>query len=115
LSVLERMGRTSILAVGLLLFLFSLPLAWRKVPMNRFYGFRTEAAFKSAQTWYDVNAFGGRLFLLAGLLLIALGAAGFYLPEQHRDTYARYAPLAVVIVISLAVLRVMWWSRRYGS
>jgi hypothetical protein len=109
------MGRTSILIVGLLLFLLNLPLTWRKVPMNRFYGFRTAAAFKSQEAWYDVNAFGGRQFVFAALFMIALGLAGFYLPEQYKDAYARFAPLGVGILISIAVLRVMLWSRTYGS
>lgn len=109
------MGRNSILIVGALLTLLNLPLVWRKVPMNRFYGFRTAAAFRSEEAWYDVNAFGGRILLVTGLLMILLGAAGFYLPEQHRGAYDRYAPLVVVGLISLALLRFVLWSRRYGS
>jgi hypothetical protein len=49
-----------ILASGLLAFFLSLPLAYRKAPMNHFYGFRIEEAFESTQRWYDINAFGGR-------------------------------------------------------
>jgi len=93
----------------------NLPLVMRKVPMNRFYGFRTEVAFRSEQAWYDVNASGGWTLLLTGILMVLLGLAGFHIPEQYRSAYDRYAPLIVVGLISLALLRFVLWSRRYGG
>src|SRR5260370_18107000 len=58
---------------GLLLVAFSLPLALRRVPMNRAYGIRIPEAFTSVARWYDINAYGGRLFLGYGVLLAAFG------------------------------------------
>ena len=60
---------------GLLLTLASVPLVLRRVPMNGAYGIRIEEAFRSEADWYAVNAFGGRLFLIYGVLLTVFGFA----------------------------------------
>jgi hypothetical protein len=41
----------TILLSGVLIFLLSLPMIYRKVPMNHFYGVRIAAAFESDQRW----------------------------------------------------------------
>lgn len=58
---------------GFLLAAFSLPLVTRRVPMNHAYGIRLPEAFTSEARWYDINAYGGRLFLGYGILLAAFG------------------------------------------
>ncbi|MBI5248583.1 MAG: SdpI family protein [Desulfomonile tiedjei] len=59
--------------IGLLTTAIAIPLVLRKVPMNRFYGVRIPKAFESDRNWYDINAYGGRLFLAFGLLLTFFG------------------------------------------
>jgi hypothetical protein len=61
--------------IGLLTTAISVPLVLRKVPMNRWYGIRVPKAFKSDNHWYDINASGGKLFLVFGLFLIVFGIA----------------------------------------
>ena len=109
------MGRVSLLVAGLLLFFVSIPLALRKVPMNRYYGFRTAAAFKSEQDWYDINAYAGKQMAFWSLLLIAAGIAGFFLPPEYKEMYERWSPIFLVAVIVIALIRVSIWSRRHGS
>jgi SdpI/YfhL protein family len=58
---------------GSLLAVLSLPLVFRKVPMNRAYGVRIPKAFESERSWYAINAYGGRLLLVYGLLLVLYG------------------------------------------
>lgn len=58
---------------GGLLILSSLPLITRVVPMNHIYGIRTRKAFASEANWYAINAYGGRLFALYGVALVAFG------------------------------------------
>jgi hypothetical protein len=60
---------------GSLLALFSLPLVFRKVPMNRAYGVRIPKAFESEHSWYAINAYGGKWLLVYGLLLALYGWA----------------------------------------
>ena len=61
--------------IGLVLAATSIPLVMRLVPMNRWYGIRTPKAFRSDRLWYDINAFGGMLLLIYGLLLAIFGIA----------------------------------------
>lgn len=63
---------------GALLAALSTPLVLRRVPMNRAYGIRIPQAFASEACWYDINAYGGRLFLVYGILL----ACGGYLARH---------------------------------
>jgi hypothetical protein len=61
--------------IGLVMAAMAVPLVLRKVPMNRFYGIRIPKAFESDRYWYDINAYGGKLLLAYGLLLIVFGLA----------------------------------------
>src|SRR5512133_963465 len=107
------MGRSSILIAGVLMFLFSVPLALRKVPMNKYYGFRTAISTKSDQNWYAVNAHAGRMMMLWSLAIIGFGAAGWVIPEAYRELYKRWSPLVVVGIVALAFVSIGAWSRRY--
>ena len=59
--------------MGAALAIASIPLILRRVPMNHFYGFRIRKAFVSLANWEAINAFGGKMLLIFGLLLVAYG------------------------------------------
>lgn len=101
-----------ILSSGVLFFLISLPLVYRKVPMNYLYGFRLRAAFESDQRWYDVNAYGGRQTAAWSWLIIAFGMAGFFVPGRDIPVYTKVSPIVVVLAVAIPVIRVVLWSRR---
>jgi SdpI/YhfL family protein len=88
---------------GLLLAAFSLPLVLRRVPMNRAYGIRIPEAFTSEAHWYDINAYGGRLFLGYGILLAALG---FLARDLAPPAASLWSPVFIVgpILVALALL-----------
>ncbi len=103
----------SFLGCGLLLFVLSLPLAFRLVPMNRWYGFRIRPAFESDQRWYDINAYGGLQMAVWSCLIIAAGVTGFFLPEQYRDTYSAVAVGVLLLACLVPVVLVLLWIRRH--
>ena len=88
---------------GLLLAAFSLPLILRRVPMNRAYGIRIPEAFTSDARWYDINAYGGRLFLCYGVLLAAFG---FLARDMAPLKTSLWSPVFIVgpILVALALL-----------
>lgn len=88
---------------GLLLAAFSLPLVLRRIPMNRAYGIRVPEAFTSEERWYDINAFGGRLFLVYGLLLAAFGFLARGLAPAPASPWS---PVFIVgpLLVALALL-----------
>ena len=96
---------------GSLLALFSVPLILRRVPMNRLYGVRTAKAFASEANWYALNAYGGRLFLIFGLLLTVFGWA---LRDDAPPPTSPWAPVFLALPLLLLV-PVLALIHRYGK
>jgi hypothetical protein len=88
-------------ALGPVLILLSIPLLFRWVPRNRFYGFRIPSTLRSDSIWYDANALWARHMMALGLLMVALE---FLLPAS-----ARIAILRTVGFIGLASILVADW------
>jgi hypothetical protein len=92
--------------IGLLTALLAIPLIMRKVPMNRAYGIRVRKAFLSDSNWYELNAYGGKLFLVFGIFLAAFGWVGKDLAPPPTSPWApvfTIAPMLTIIPILLLV------------
>lgn len=100
------------LQIGLLMLILSLPLVFRKIPMNRMYGIRIPAAFESEERWYAINAYGGRQLAGWSLPLIAAGVTGFFVSPAHFEWYAYGSLMIAVLVFAMPLLLIMRWSRR---
>lgn len=85
--------------IGLLTTALAIPLVLRKIPMNRYYGIRIPKAFKSDENWYDINAYGGKIFLVYGLLLTVFGLTAQGLAPSPTSIW-----MAVFIVGPLLVI-----------
>lgn len=90
-------------AIGPLLILLSIPLAFRWVPRNRLYGFRIVATLRHDAVWYDVNAHSARQTLILGAVMVALE---FVLPLALRNQV-----LSALAVIGLVVITATNWRR----
>ena len=102
---------SSILLVGLVTLLISLPLIYRKVPMNPFYGIRVRASFQSEQRWYDINAQGGKLFAKWSALIIVAGLIGFFVPIDIFLFYVLVAVVAVLLAVLMPVIQILRWAK----
>jgi hypothetical protein len=102
---------SSILFVGIVTLLISLPLIYRKVPMNAFYGIRIWASFQSEQRSYDINAQGGRLFARWSVLIILAGLVGFLVPADIFLFYVPAAAVVVLLALLLPLIQVVRWAR----
>lgn len=92
------------LGVGLLVAALAVPLALGKVPMNRWYGFRTPRTVTDPELWAPVNAMAGRTMVPMGIGMAALGAlvlAGLLAAEAA-------GPLSLVVTL----LPVAWMTWR---
>jgi len=100
---------TVLLGTSMLLIAFALPLWFRRVPPNRWYGVRTRATLADEQRWYDVNERSGRDLLVAGVVLLVgimlierIGAR--WMPEL-RDLASAALLIASLAWVSLRAMR----------
>lgn len=100
-----------LIGLGALTGCLCLPLIWRKVPMNRFYGVRIRDAFTSKERWYDINAHGGRLLARWSLVIIVAGVAGFFVPPPYFRSYAWIADAIVLVSLLVPLIQVLRWAK----
>jgi hypothetical protein len=103
--------RASLLLACAVTALFSIPLILRKVPPNRFYGFRTPATLSSPEIWYPVNAFSGWALLVAStvsFLLVCL------LPDEVVEN-PWLGAAAFVVPVGLSLVASLLYQRRFTS
>jgi uncharacterized membrane protein len=98
------------ISVGALLILLGLPLYFRRVPPNRFYGFRTERTLSEPAIWYPVNRVTGGWLTLIGA--VAAGVATAVERFNFSPPAAAATNCAVVVVGMLLMLvhsiRTLW-------
>jgi uncharacterized membrane protein len=82
------------IGIALLLMALSIPLIFRKVPMNHFYGIRFPQSFKSNEAWYEINKFGGKALLVSSLPVFVSGIYGLF--QKHED----YFLIGTVIMVA---------------
>jgi hypothetical protein len=93
-----------------LVFVLSLPLIARLVPMNRLYGFRTANAMRSPEAWYSANATAGLIMAMAAVLWLAWLLLAPRLGVAESSTqYVGPALLVAALLISL------WATRNVGA
>lgn len=97
------------LASGVLI-LFGLPLYFRKVPPNRFYGFRTGRTLADANVWYAVNRVTGGWMVVTGAL--TAGMATWAERGSYNPPTAAGLNLAVFLIgmalMLIHSLRTLW-------
>lgn len=66
------------IGIALLIGILSIPLIFRRVPMNPFYGIRFPESYKSDKSWYAINEFGVKALFLASLPILISGLWGCF-------------------------------------
>ena len=103
------------LVVSAVVVLFSLPLIFGKVKMNGIYGIRIPESFRSEARWYQINRFGGILFLVWGLAIGILGVVGISLPSNQWSKYNLVSGAIIVgslVLITIAIFVYAAWTRK---
>ena len=99
-------GTTNI-ACGILFVLISIPLVKKKVPMNKFYGFRFAKSFASQENWFDINHYGGNQLSRWAVLLFVIGILYFIFPIQESQYQAFNTVLAVAPILVCAAIPIL--------
>ncbi len=94
---------------AIVVILVSLPLAFKKVPKNNFYGIRTSRTMSgSSEQWYAVNQTGGYALAIAGAItLLSCFVAPQFSSDNHTVTLLCTGVLVISVLISLGVSSVI--------
>lgn len=80
------------------LILAGLPLVFRQVPPNRFFGFRLPGATLSPSIWYEINALGGKLFIFSMAICAALNLLIFWRGAEKARPYLAWINAFLVLL-----------------
>ena len=98
--------------IGALLVIVSLPLCFKLVPRNCFYGVRIRKAFVSDANWYAINSFGGTVLVACGLFLMFFAYMTWDIAPQPRDPLAAVDLMAPLPVLALALIFIQIYARK---
>jgi uncharacterized membrane protein len=90
--------------VGFIILACAIPLILRRIPPNGLYGVRTKASFASEADWYRINVIGGRYLTISALIIIVVGATGFFVPMSF-GTYSITAAIVTLLAVFVPCLR----------
>lgn len=96
-------------ATGVITMLSGLPLIRRRVPPNRWYGFRTPRTLRDERVWYEVNEYVGRLLIWYGTAIMATAVAFALSPPLPEDVLV--GSFLAVVTAGLLVLLVLSFRR----
>lgn len=96
---------------GALLSALSLPLIFRRIPPNGWYGFRVKATLENPAVWYAVNAYAGRRLLGAGLCTVVVSVGLYFVPNQTVDAYALGCLGIAGASLVLGLIQSIWYLR----
>jgi uncharacterized membrane protein len=90
------------LGVAALIAVISVPMIYRRIPMNHYYGARFKASFKSEKNWYEINEYSGKVLLIASLPIAACGIAGFFIQDRNPIWYVWTATGVQAVSVMIA-------------
>ena len=96
-------------SIGLIFFAavllaLSYPLTKGMIGMNHWYGVRFPQAFYSEKNWYEINAYGGRVFMKWAVFIAVAGILFVFIPlEDFLSLFSLYLSVFATIIIPIAV------------
>ena len=96
---------TVLIVLGAATAVVSLPLLFGWIGPNRFYGIRVREAFSSEESWFRINVYGAKCFLVFAAAILLLGVALKLFPQAPF-----WLPIAclvfglVLLLVTVAVI-----------
>ncbi len=91
--------------LAILFVVTALPLVYRKIPMNGFYGVRIAKAFESDEAWYRINEAGGKMLLRWSVVFLIPAVVKFFivgwLPDYLIGVFLG-GPVIILCILFLA-------------
>ncbi|HMK34206.1 MAG TPA: SdpI family protein [Desulfomonilaceae bacterium] len=89
----------TLVGLGIVVILVSIPLLLGKIKMNCAYGFRIRKAFESEENWYTINRYGSKALMCWGVCVMILGISCLFVAPQSVLTVAKLTFLSVIVPI----------------
>jgi len=99
--IADWVGSICSLCFGAIFIGLGIPLAARKVPRNRVYGFRTKATLADDDTWFRVNELAGRQMTALGVVFVLSAAASFVLFQDRALQMVMIAASTVLLAAGM--------------
>lgn len=96
---------------GLLMAIAAYPLVKRKIKMNHKYGVGVwfQQAFYSEESWYKINEYGGKLFMIWGILIAIAGVCLMFIRIPD------WAGLIIFLVLIASLIVPIGFTYRYAK
>lgn len=98
-------------ASGLLLAALLVPLIFRKVPPNYWYGFRVGATLEKEEVWYPANEYAGRRLCWVGVATVVAAVGLFLIPVNNVGVYASIVGGIVVVGLLVTLVQSILYLR----
>ena len=87
--------------------LISYALYKRQIPMNASLGIRFSQAFYSDESWYEINAYGGKILIMWAVSVIVIVILLFLIPINNETLLiVFYFSLYVTLIIPIILMAV---------
>jgi magnesium transporter len=91
---------------GIIFISTCIPLVLRKIPPNGLYGVKVPKAYESPELWYKVNARGGRIMIVYGAIMAAIGLILLFTGER-LGLRPVYMLIGLAALIAISVIHVL--------
>ena len=93
-----------LLYLGGMIIVVGYPLTKRQVMMNKWYGIRYPQAFYSEESWYQINAYGGKVFMYWGACVAVAGILILLMPtDDAMLLFAAYISVYASLIIPITI------------
>ena len=93
----------------------SLPLLWRKVGPNPWYGFRVRRTLEDPEVWYSANRYAAKWMLGVGLIYTAVAAALYAAPGLDLVRYALTCAAVLLTGLTVGIVQSFRYLRTLGT
>jgi uncharacterized membrane protein len=93
--------------VGVLFIGISVPLIQKRVPPNRYYGFRTPKTLSDPDLWYKANHVSGIDLFIAGALITVSSLTMMLLAQRWQP---EQVAMTLLVVMVFSLVGVAWHS-----
>ena len=102
----------AIAGASLFVLLGCIPLWQGRVKMNRIYGMRVPRAFESDPLWYEINRYGGKLFVIWSAAILGIGLLSILIPYPDDGPLPLIVALTPPFLYVVAALQIYLYSRK---